>query len=227
MNGISARPAISKCGLACSFCCVYWMPAKAEKPTPNRLNARPVAYWLVFSQITRPPKVAAIKAPATAPAPKASQSLPVCTAVAKPAIAATSIIPSAPRLTMPARSLINRPRPAMASTVPAFSVAAISRANDSISGLADLLSGGSDRLHRWCGGHALPAHAVMNQGVAGEQREQQQPLEHAGQRLRQPEARLRELAADLEHAHQHRREDAAHRMQAADEGDDDGRKAVT
>jgi hypothetical protein len=36
------------------------------------------------------------------PAAKASQSLPVCTTVAKPAMAATSIMPSAPRLTMPA-----------------------------------------------------------------------------------------------------------------------------
>ena len=57
------------------------------------------------------------------PAAKASQSLPVCTAVAKPAMAAHSIMPSAPRLTMPARSLISRPRPAIASTVPALSVA--------------------------------------------------------------------------------------------------------
>ena len=85
------------------------MPTKAEKPAPNRLSARPVAYWLVLSQITSTPNAAASTAPATAPAPKASQSLPVWTAVAKPAIAATSIMPSAPRLTMPARSLISRP----------------------------------------------------------------------------------------------------------------------
>ena len=85
------------------------MPTKAEKPAPNRLSASPVAYWLVLSQITSTPKAAAISAPAPAPAAKASQSLPVCTAVAKPAMAATSIMPSAPRLTMPARSLISRP----------------------------------------------------------------------------------------------------------------------
>ena len=100
------------------------MPTKAEKPLPNRLSARPVAYWLVLSQITSTPNAAAMTAPASAPAPNASQSLPVCTAVAKPAIAATSIMPSAPRLTTPARSLINRPRPAIARMVPALSVAA-------------------------------------------------------------------------------------------------------
>jgi len=52
---------------------------------PNRLSASPDAYWLVLSQITSTPKAAAIAAPASAPAPKASQSLPVATAVAKPA----------------------------------------------------------------------------------------------------------------------------------------------
>jgi hypothetical protein len=87
-----------------------------------------VAYWLVLSQITSRPNMAASNAPAPMPAAKPSQSLPVCTTVAKPATAAQSIMPSAPRLTMPAFSLISRPRAAMASTVPAFSVAASSKA---------------------------------------------------------------------------------------------------
>ncbi len=77
------------------------MPTNAEKPAPNRLSASPVAYWLVLSQMTSTPNAAASSAPASAPAPKAIQSLPVWNAVAKPAMAATSIIPSAPRLTMP------------------------------------------------------------------------------------------------------------------------------
>jgi hypothetical protein len=42
------------------------------------------------------------------PAAKPSQSLPVCTTVAKPAMAAHSIMPSAPRLTMPDFSLIEQ-----------------------------------------------------------------------------------------------------------------------
>jgi len=37
---------------------------------------------------------------------------------------------------------------------------------------------------------------------------------------------LREFAADVEHAHKNGREHHAHRMQAADKGDDDGRKAI-
>ncbi len=98
------------------------MPAKAEKPAPNRLSARPVAYWLVLSQITSTPNTAASSAPAPMPAAKPAQVLPVCTAVAKPAIAAQSMMPSAPRLTMPAFSLMSRPSAASASTVPALSV---------------------------------------------------------------------------------------------------------
>src|SRR5689334_357250 len=60
------------------------MPTKAEKPAPKRLSARPVAYWLVLSQITSQPKASAIAMPAPMPAAKASTSEPECTAVAKP-----------------------------------------------------------------------------------------------------------------------------------------------
>jgi hypothetical protein len=104
------------------------MPTKAENPTPNKLSASPVAYWLVFSQITNTPKMAASNAPAPMPAANPSQSLPVCTTQAKPAMAAHSIMPSAPRLTTPAFSLISKPKAASANTVPAFKVAAISNA---------------------------------------------------------------------------------------------------
>ena len=84
-----------------------------------------MAYWLVLSQITSTPKMAASKAPAPTPAAKPSQSLPVCTTVANPAMAAHNIMPSAPKLTIPTFSLIKRPSEAMASTVPALSVAEI------------------------------------------------------------------------------------------------------
>ena len=119
-------------GRSVSFSCVYFTPTNAEKPTPKRLSASPVAYWLVLSQITIAPNASAITAPVAAPARNARVSLPVCTPVANPAIAATSIIPSAPRLTMPARSLTSRPRAASASAVPALSVDAIITASSFI-----------------------------------------------------------------------------------------------
>ena len=47
------------CACSGSFSCTYRMPTTAENPAPNRLSARPVAYWLVFSQITSTPNTAA------------------------------------------------------------------------------------------------------------------------------------------------------------------------
>jgi len=103
-------------------------PAKAEKPAPNKLNASPVAYWLVLSQITSTPKIPASTAPAAMPAANPSPVLPVDTTVANPAKAAHSIMPSAPKLTMPTFSLISKPSEARANTVPALSVEAKSKA---------------------------------------------------------------------------------------------------
>ena len=78
-----------------------------------------VAYAYFARGLLSAPLAAAI------PAAKPATVLPVCTTVANPAMAAQSIMPSAPRLTMPAFSLIKRPRAAMARTVPALSVAPI------------------------------------------------------------------------------------------------------
>ncbi len=79
--------------------------------------------------MTSQPKQAATSAPAPAPAANPTQSLPLWNATANPANAAMSIMPSAPRLRMPARSLMSRPSPAMARGVPALSVAATSEAS--------------------------------------------------------------------------------------------------
>src|SRR4051812_13748887 len=185
-TGISPSSGSEKCGRSGSFSCTYLMPAKAEKPAPNRLNARPVAYWLVFIQITSTPKAAASSAPAPMPARKPIVSLPVCTTAAKPAMAEQSIMPSAPRLTMPDFSLINSPRAAMASTVPALSMEAKSSAYWSMdSGLGR-------------SGVGKETQAIDHQRVAGQQREQEQALEHAGQGLGQAQAGLGEFAADVE-----------------------------
>ena len=97
---------------------VYSVPTNAEKPKPNRLNASPVAYWLVLSQITSTPNTAASAAPVAAPASRPSQVLPLMTATITPATAAHNIMPSAPRLTMPTFSLISNPSAAIAKAVP-------------------------------------------------------------------------------------------------------------
>jgi len=64
------------------------------QPPPNSDRARPVAYWLVPSQIVIQAKKPASSAPAAAPARKPSAASCVCTVTAKPAMAATSIMPS-------------------------------------------------------------------------------------------------------------------------------------
>src|SRR6056300_1119263 len=125
---MSPNRGILKCKASGNFSCTYPVPANADKPAPNRLNAKPVAYWLVPSQITNQPNTPANAAPTTMPAPKPARVLPVCTTVAKPAKAAHNIMPSAPKFKMPAFSLINRPSDANANMVPASNAAAISNA---------------------------------------------------------------------------------------------------
>ena len=119
---------MERSGCSPSFLPTKSAPRYAERPPPKRLTASPVAYWFVLSQMTSQPKHAATTAPAPAPAAKPIQSLPVWKVTAYPASAPTSIIPSAPRLRMPTRSLMRSPRPAMASGVPELRVAAMSRA---------------------------------------------------------------------------------------------------
>jgi hypothetical protein len=63
----------------------------------------------------------------------ASQGLAPAWAAAKPATAPTAIMPSAPRLSTPARSVTSSPRATMISGVPATSVAAMTEAISDVS----------------------------------------------------------------------------------------------
>jgi hypothetical protein len=65
-----------------------------------------------------------IAAPAAIPATTPNQRFPVVTAVAKPAIAPTSIIPSTPRLSTPDFSVTSSPNAANTIGVPAAIAAA-------------------------------------------------------------------------------------------------------
>ena len=185
------------------------MPAKAEKPAPNRLSARPVAYWLVLSQITSTPKTAASRAPAPHAGGKAE---PVAAGVDHGGKAGDG----------------GAQHHALGAQVDdaGFLVDQQAQRGDGQHG-AGVQRGGEQQgvgFHYF--GPPGEFEPVGDQRVAGQQREQQQALEHAGERLGQPQARLRQLAADVEHAHQHRREHHADRVQPADEGHDDGGEAV-
>ena len=106
---------------------------KADSPLPNRVSASPVAYWFVTRPIARAENSSETAMPAVAPASRPTVTLPLCRPAAKPSAAATSIIPSAPRLSTPLRSLTSSPMAASSNGVPAFRVAAISAAAASIS----------------------------------------------------------------------------------------------
>ena len=71
-----------------------------------------------------------------------------------------------------------------------------------------------------------PPHPVEDEEVGGEQEEQQDALEDAGQRRGQAERHLHGFAAEEEQRHQQAGEHDAEGVEPADEGDDDRRKAV-
>ena len=129
---------------------------------------------------------------------------------------------------MPARSLISSPSPAIASTVPALSVAASSRAKASIA-KPPWRPRCSPEPPLWL--HAQAAQHASARGSGSACRKpssanSSNPWNTPVSDLGKPEARLRQLAADVEHAHQDAGEHHAHRVQPADEGHDDRREAV-
>src|SRR3546814_12488547 len=81
----------------------------------NRDSAKPVATWLDPSQTVSQAKKPANTMPAKAPAANPSATLSVLMVTAKPITAATSIMPSEPRLITPDFSLISRPSAASIS----------------------------------------------------------------------------------------------------------------
>src|SRR5690606_6241803 len=159
------------------------------------------------SQTTSQAKTPASRAPTAAPARKPRPVLPVCTVTAKPRAAATSIMPSEPRLMTPDFSLTSSPRAASISGVPAVMAAAIRGASTSMAS-------------------APPAQALVDQDIAGQQREQQDALEDAGDGAGHAQARLGQLAADVEQGHDEAGEHDTDGMQPPHEGDDDGGEAV-
>src|SRR5450830_1081387 len=180
-----------------------------DAPAPNSDRARPVAYWFVPSHTVSQAKKPDSTMLAPAPARKPRVGLPVLTATAKPVMADTSIMPSAPRFTTPAFSFTNKPSAASISGVPALMLAAIKGAIVRA------------RLSMF-----PPAQFVLDQHVASEQGKQQDALEHARDRAGQPQARLRQFAADIKQGHDEAGKEDADRMQPSHESDDDGGKAV-
>src|SRR5690606_1717366 len=119
----------------------------------------------------------------------------------------TSIMPSEPRLMTPDFSLTSSPRAASISGVPAFMAAAIRGASTSMAS-------------------APPAQALVDQDIAGQQREQHDALEDAGDGAGHAEARVGQLAAEEEPGHVEGGDQDTDGMRPPHEGDDDGGEAV-
>ena len=123
-------PGMPSCARAGSVAPCSGCPRKADRPAPNSASARPVANWLVRKPSVRPPNSNASTAPAAAPATNPSAYEPLKCTAENPSTAATSIMPSMPRLTTPLFSLMRMPSAASSSGVPAFIVVAISAASE-------------------------------------------------------------------------------------------------
>src|ERR1700744_1260697 len=126
-------------------------------------------------------------------------------------------MPSTPRLSTPDFSVTSSPSPASISGIAATTALAV-RAVIGPRFMAAFLVREP--------GRPTATQAVMDEQVAAEQREQQQALEHAADRLRQLQRNLHRLAAEIKQRHQQARGQAAERMQPPDEHADDRGEAV-
>src|SRR5699024_931675 len=144
--------------------------------------------------------------PEPAAATKPTAGIPVSTVTAKPVMAATSMMPSEPRLMTPERSLTSRPSEASIRGVPATMADATRGARASMS--------------------VSPAQAVVNQDIAGQQRKQQYALEHTRDGAGHAQPALGKLAADIEQGHDEAAEHHPQGVQTTNESHNDGGKAI-
>src|SRR5882757_5173238 len=120
-NGRSVRPGIYRCGAGVIFSPTKPAPIRPDRPMPRMVSASPVATWLT----ARPSVIIANTSDSSVPAaiPQSAPMMvePVSQAPPKPHAAPTIIMPSTPRLSTPARSVMSSPVAAINSGVDAAS----------------------------------------------------------------------------------------------------------
>src|ERR1700723_2391523 len=109
-------------------------------------------------------------------------------------------MPSTPRLRTPDFSVTSSPTPANISGIAAVTALEVSALACWIS----IRPGRGKSVGLRCNGTA--AHAGIHKQVSAQQAEQQQPLEHAGERLRQLHRGLHRFAAEVQQRHQETRQ---------------------
>src|ERR1700722_20412803 len=121
------------------------------------------------------------------------------------------IMPSRPRLSTPDRSVTSSPAAANNSGVEAAIPDSMMASNISMGGLSQ---------------RADEADAVDDHGVAGQHVEQQDALEHLGEIERHFDGDFGVLPADEGQREKQARNQYAHRIEPAQEGDNDGGKTI-
>src|SRR5882757_1210934 len=210
-NGRSVRPGMYRCGAGVIFSPTKPAPIRPERPMPRMVSARPAATWLTASPSVNNANTAESAAPAAIPHSAPRKVEPVSQTPAKPQAAPMIIMPSTPRLSTPERSTTSSPAAASSSGVEAAITDRMMASSSPIRGLSIEFD---------------EADAIEDQGIAGEDIEQQDALEHLGEIERDLHRYLRALAADERQRKKQSRHQDADWIKSAEERDDDRGEAV-
>src|ERR1700733_11046451 len=134
------------------------------------------------------------------------------------------IMPSTPRLRTPERSTTSSPDAARSSGVEAV-ITVRMKLTENISFRISMTVSSMGGRGFACA--AQQTDAIDDQRVASQHVKQQDALEHFGQVERNLDRNLRLLAADKGQREKQSGDQYAHRIEAAEEGNDNGREAVT
>src|SRR6516164_8969689 len=178
---MSVRPGIWRWGAGVMRSPTNPAPIRPDRPTPRIVKARPVATWLTASPSVITAKIRDIRVPAAMPQSAPTMIEPVSHAPAKPHAAPTIIMPSTPRLRTPERSVTSSPVAAIRSGVDAAST-------------VRMMASTSSTCHLTI--RKDKPEAVEDQGITGEDVEQQDALKHLGDIQRDFHRDLGLLAAD-------------------------------
>src|ERR1700704_5846712 len=164
-SGISVRPGTCRCTAGLILSPTKPAPIKPDSPTPRIVSASPEATWLTARPSVISAKISDSRVPAAIPQMAPTVVDPVSHAPPNPHAAPTIIMPSRPRLRTPDRSVTSSPVAAINSGVDAASTERMMASSSPTGHL-------SRRENQ--------PETVENEGVEGENVEQQDALKHLG-----------------------------------------------
>ena len=218
-KGRSLRPGTCSFGMPGPGTPTKASPISAERPRPKRVSARPEATWLATNTRVRSENRTAAAMPARMAKTTPTSGTPVRFAATKPHTAPTAIMPSTPRLRTPG---------ALGDEFAEGGDEERRRGGDDGEDRPFKHFHGSPRAFETAParGPADQAHAIEDEGVAGEHEEEQHALEDAGDLLGHAEGDLHPLPAEIRQGQQEAGKQDADRIEAAEKRDDDRGEAV-